>query len=787
MRPCHAVPLLLALAFAPGLAAAQSPAIPESYDSVFDQLKNLAPVRSGVAVVRGLTLHRDVMTLTLDSGLAYLLTPVAGRTVGIAFVGSGSISFTPPLAVERFNLKRTLGDSTVTGPIGAAVFIFADSTGTELGRSLTFGIAPGGSPPPDPSGAINDALDYMVDGRQHRIDESFMTALLNHTTPGFFAAFVQRKRGESVMIQVDPFDPEQIMLFRRGKMVGQRVETVCQFQRTEDLLANVSVADEATEPLKVSSYDIEATIDGGYKFSARTTMRVSGRREPQQWALLQLYGELHVDSLISRGQPLTFFRRDHFSPLWIQFPEPLAPGDSTDIRVVYHGNLISFGSAMEDFLPPWWDQRTREILPTMDQWAYIKDTEYWFPRHTLGRSTLPQRATMHFTFHTPNDMTFASIGRLTDSTIEGNVRTTRWTTELPTNQASFNIGKMEELAIRDPRIPPVIVHVNTDAHRVIARLFPHSRNPGDIVGSDIANSLAFFTRMYGPPPFDHFYATEIPYYHGEAFPGLIHLSWTTFISWSTDGEDESFRAHEMAHQWWYYGVEPASYRDAWMSEGFAEFSGLWYMQAILHDNDKYLKKLRTTREDIRRERGKAAPLGIGTRAGESWRGNYQLIIYQKGAWVLHMLRNMMLDTRTMSEDRFVAMMHDFYSTYRGKRATTEDFQHVVERHVGQPMDWFFNEWVYGTAVPTYTFSWAATHDSTGVTAHVRVRQDDVPDGFAMYVPILIKFDEGEAIVRILVRGATTDATFRLPAQPKTMQLNPLESVLADVKMEPYRP
>jgi hypothetical protein len=57
----------------------------------------------------------------------------------------------------------------------------------------------------------------------------------------------------------------------------------------------------------------------------------------------------------------------------------------------------------------------------------------------------------------------------------------------------------------------------------------------------------------------------------------------------------------------------------------------------------------------------------------------------------------------------------------------------------------------------------------------------------MYVPILIKFDEGEAIVRVLVRGATTDGTFRLPAQPKSMQLNPLESVLAEVKMEPYRP
>jgi aminopeptidase N len=148
-----------------------------------------------------------------------------------------------------------------------------------------------------------------------------------------------------------------------------------------------------------------------------------------------------------------------------------------------------------------------------------------------------------------------------------------------------------------------------------------------------------------------------------------------------------------------------------------------------------------------------------------------------------MLRNLMLDTRTMSEQRFMQMMHDYYMTYRGKRASTADFQHTVELAIGQPMDWFFNEWVDGTAVPTYTFSWATDHDSAGVVAHLRVRQSDVPDGFKMYVPVLIKFAQGEAMIRLLVRGDTTNATVRLPAQPVSMELNPLESVLADVKTE----
>jgi len=61
---------------------------------------------------------------------------------------------------------------------------------------------------------------------------------------------------------------------------------------------------------------------------------------------------------------------------------------------------------------------------------------------------------------------------------------------------------------------------------------------------------------------------------------MIHLSFATFLGLADEGEDESFRAHEMAHQWWGIGVEPASYRDAWLSEGFAEFSGMWYMQII---------------------------------------------------------------------------------------------------------------------------------------------------------------------------------------------------------------
>jgi aminopeptidase N len=387
------------------------------------------------------------------------------------------------------------------------------------------------------------------------------------------------------------------------------------------------------------------------------------------------------------------------------------------------------------------------------------------------------------TFHTPKSFKFATIGRLVQVDTQGNTIVSKWVSEMPTNQVSFNIGVFEEVAIRDPRIPPVTVQINSEAHRLINQYIPSSRSAPQDVSADIVNSLSFFTKVFGPPLFHSYYATEIPYFHGQAFPGLIHLSWYTFLGMSTTGEDESFRAHEMAHQWWGIGVEPASDRDAWLSEGFAEFAGMWYMQIILNDNDKYFKMLRDSRDEIRRQRGKSMPLGLGYRAMESWKGAYSLTTYQKGAWVLHMLRNLMIDSRTMSEARFQAMMRDFYETYRGKRASTADFQRVVERHVGQPMDWFFDEWVNGTDVPSYRFAWKTAQDSAGFPTQIRVRQSDVPPSFGMYVPMLIKFDQGESLVRVLVRGPTTETTLRLPARPKSIELNPLESVLADVKTE----
>jgi aminopeptidase N len=285
------------------------------------------------------------------------------------------------------------------------------------------------------------------------------------------------------------------------------------------------------------------------------------------------------------------------------------------------------------------------------------------------------------------------------------------------------------------------------------------------VGEDMTRSLRFFQHLYGPTSVKHFYATEIPGFHGEAFPGMVHLSWATFANTSTQGDDEVFRAHEVAHQWWGIGVDFTSYHDQWLSEGFANFSGLWYLQTVSGKNEKYFDMLRRWRSSILLRRAEPGPIALGYRvmaAKDVDQDDYQTVVYKKGAWVVPMLRILTLDLRTMKEDKFTETMRDFYRSYEGHRASTDDFRLVVERHVGADMRWFFDQWVAGTAIPTYRVATRTQAAGDGqFQVALRVKQEGVSNDFQMYVPVTVELGKDQvARYRVKVKGPVTEIMLR---------------------------
>ena len=170
--------------------------------------------------------------------------------------------------------------------------------------------------------------------------------------------------------------------------------------------------------------------------------------------------------------------------------------------------------------------------------------------------------------------------------------------------------------------------------------------------------------------------------------------------------------HEVAHQWWGHIVGWSSYHDQWLSEGFANFSASLFLQFTHKNPEKYLQSLERSRDAILEKNNHglrpndAGPIWMGQRLStRRTPGAYGKLIYAKGGYVLHMLRSIMNDRKT-GDQPFIVMMRDFVKTHFNKNASTESFKKVVEKHMTKrmdldgngKMDWFFDQWVYGTAV-----------------------------------------------------------------------------------------
>jgi len=177
-----------------------------------------------------------------------------------------------------------------------------------------------------------------------------------------------------------------------------------------------------------------------------------------------------------------------------------------------------------------------------------------------------------------------------------------------------------------------------------------------------------------------------------------------------------------------------------------------------------------------------------TRAGF---GIPRRLIYPKGGYILNMIRMMMWSNDTQDAD-FKKLMHDFLRTYTNRPATTEDFKQAVEEHMlpsmnlagDGKMDWFFNEYVYGTALPTEKFSHSFSNapDGTPILSF-KIEQSGVDSDFRMAIPVYIELPDGGAfrVGSVPLTGNTTfenQITLRgLKSKPKRAMINYFHDVL----------
>jgi aminopeptidase N len=258
---------------------------------------------------------------------------------------------------------------------------------------------------------------------------------------------------------------------------------------------------------------------------------------------------------------------------------------------------------------------------------------------------------------------------------------------------------------------------------------------------DYGRALAvadYFTKLIGPYPYEKLALVE----SSTQFGGMENSSSIFFDEKAYDGSGklEGTVAHEIAHQWFGDSVTESDWHHLWLSEGFATYFGALFFEhadgparfreIMLASRERYMKDADAVSRPIH---------------DPSVTDLFKLLNrnnYEKGAWVLHMLRHV------MGDEKFFAGVREYYQTYRDRNASTEDFRRVMEKHAGGDLGWFFREWIYERGFPVYVAKWN-WNTRIGFQTCVTVEQRGSPS-FDMPLDVEIKYDDA-SVLRTTIR------------------------------------
>lgn len=183
--------------------------------------------------------------------------------------------------------------------------------------------------------------------------------------------------------------------------------------------------------------------------------------------------------------------------------------------------------------------------------------------------------------------------------------------------------------------------------------------------------------------------------------------------------------HELAHQWWGNAVTLKSWKDIWLNEGFATYSVAlyWERESGFNSLKSTMREYLTDFDDLKLYDPEKM---------------FSRIVYNKGAWVLHMLR------REVGDESFFLLMRTYYERYKYGNASIEDFISLAQNVSGKKLKWFFDQWIYdgeGKIELDYSFSTLEKNENYEVTIELNQTQDGY-ECYKFIIDVDIVFEDG---------------------------------------------
>jgi aminopeptidase N len=442
----------------------------------------------------------------------------------------------------------------------------------------------------------------------------------------------------------------------------------------------------------VIHYEFDWDLDSGSS-SIRGSAIIHGESTIQglDRITIDLSNSMTVASVKQNQKSLSFTHQDHL--LTIYLSKNYNKGESFAVEIDYSGYPTS--GLYYDF------HGSEPIIYSLDE---PSDARSWFPCYDHPSD----KATVDLDITVPSGMVAASNGMLMGVEQNSNDTVTySWQVSYPI--ATYLIS----VAATNYKTFSHTYTSGQDEMEVIYYVYPELL---DFAKTDFENTvpqIEFYSEAFGEYPFlrEKYGMALIP--GGTA---MEHQTCTSYPARTINGEQthDWLIAHELAHQWWGDLVTLAEWPEIWLNEGFATYSdALWWEHLYGFPG---LKARMSDFRTILLERYSGPHHAIY----DPPQGYlFSAIEYEKGAWVLHMLRFV------VGEKNFWKILKSYAKTYAYDTVTTDDFKSVCEDFYGEDLDWFFDQWIYEPGYPRYEFSWGHS-GSNSVRVVIKQTQESYP-------------------------------------------------------------
>ena len=255
-------------------------------------------------------------------------------------------------------------------------------------------------------------------------------------------------------------------------------------------------------------------------------------------------------------------------------------------------------------------------------------------------------------------------------------------------------------------------------------VFPQDRENGIATfETPVRNAIEFFSEKIGPYPYEKLANVQAAGLGG----GTEHASVIFYGENSVTARPATnLVAHEIAHQWWGNAVTEKDWDDVWLSEGFATYFTHLFTEHY-SGRDAFVAGLNRSKNTVYTTEARLPQNAVQHKNLSDMRGVLNQLVYQKGGWVLHMLRGQ------IGTETFWNAIREYYATYRDSNASSADFRAIVEKHAGQNLGWFFDQWLTRAGSPMVEGTWR--YDAARKVIVVELKQTQVSGAYRLPLEI----------------------------------------------------